>query len=76
VALEGGEPPPLRPPTNRSYVFAVVELVGAGGGKSTILRFHLTGGGGAPTAGLHTWRIQFTQSLKAPGLVSTPEPYA
>ena len=38
---------------NRSYVFAVVELTGGGGGKTTVLRFHLTGGGGAPTANDH-----------------------
>lgn len=54
VAMEGGAPGlPMRPPTNRPFVFAVAELKGAGGGRSTILRFKETGGGGAPTANDH-----------------------
>ena len=53
VALAGGEPPPLRPPTNVSCVFAVAELVGKGGGRATVLRFQPTGGGGAPTPNDH-----------------------
>jgi NADH pyrophosphatase NudC (nudix superfamily) len=53
VALAGGEPPPLRPPTNVSCAFAVAEFVGKGGGRATVLRFQPTGGGGAPTPNDH-----------------------
>ena len=53
VALAGGEPPPLRPPTNVPCAFAVAELVGKGGGRATVLRFQPTGGGGAPTPNDH-----------------------
>jgi NADH pyrophosphatase NudC (nudix superfamily) len=73
VALEGGMPVLLKPPTNRSFAFAVVELSGVeepGSARKTILRFQATGGGGAPTANDHT-RISIAVEREAARLGGT-----
>jgi hypothetical protein len=50
---------PLVPTTNRSFAFRVVEMSLVGtkkegmSGRTTVLRFALTGGGGAPTVNDH-----------------------
>ena len=52
-------PPPLRPDTNRSFAFAVVEFTvtdataGAPTTLQPVLRLNATGGGGAPTVNAH-----------------------
>jgi len=59
VAMTDDREMPLVPTTNRSFAFRVVEMSLVGtkkegmSGRTTVLRFALTGGGGAPTVNDH-----------------------